>query len=95
MSSKNIHIYRLGQVAYRHTLAWQLEIAAAVRSQETRDSLAILEHTPVYTVGAQGGQDHLLVEETRLQARGAELVQSDRGGDITFHGPGQSCCTPS
>lgn len=89
VSSKNIHLYRLGQVAYRDALAWQLEIAAAVRSQETLDSLALLEHTPVYTVGAQGGQDHLLVEETGLQARGAELVRSDRGGDITFHGPGQ------
>ena len=89
MTSKFIHLYRLGQIAYRDALTWQLESAAAVRSQETPDSLAILEHTPVYTVGARGSQDHILVGTNALRARGAELVRSDRGGDITFHGPGQ------
>ena len=53
------------------------------------DTLLLTEHSPVYTIGTGGDPDHLLVSTDELPAIGAEFVQTDRGGDITFHGPGQ------
>ncbi len=49
----------------------------------------LVEHPPVYTLGKNGRLDHLLLSEEALRARGAEFFHIDRGGDITFHGPGQ------
>jgi lipoate-protein ligase B len=56
---------------------------------EIPDTLLLLEHPPVITLGRAGSADHLLRTEAQLAAGGVELVASDRGGDITFHGPGQ------
>ncbi len=56
--------------------------------------LALLEHHPVYTVGARGGRQNLLAVPGTLEARGAQIVDVDRGGDITFHGPGQLVAYP-
>lgn len=82
-------IYDLGYMDYLDALDWQQTKAAAVRTQSSADALALLEHPPVYTMGARGGDDHLLLGDDDLRARGTELVMTDRGGDITFHGPGQ------
>lgn len=49
----------------------------------------LVEHPPVYTLGKSGDEEHLLASEKELQRRGASFVQIDRGGDITYHGPGQ------
>lgn len=49
----------------------------------------MVEHPPVYTLGKSGSMDHLLLSEAELQARGIEFFPINRGGDITFHGPGQ------
>jgi lipoate-protein ligase B len=49
----------------------------------------MLEHPPVFTLGRRGGRDNLVVSEAFLQARGVEIVPVERGGDITYHGPGQ------
>jgi lipoate-protein ligase B len=53
------------------------------------ETLILLEHPPVYTLGVRGKSEHVLASETALRARGAEVVRTDRGGDVTFHGPGQ------
>ncbi len=82
-------MYDLGYMDYLDALDWQRTTAAAVRTRSSADVLALLEHPPVYTMGARGGDDHLLLGDDDLRARGAELVMTDRGGDITFHGPGQ------
>ncbi len=84
-----VDLYDLGCMAYRDALAWQQSKAAAVRTETSVDALALLEHPPVYTMGARGGDDHMLLGGDALQARGADLIMTDRGGDITFHGPGQ------
>ena len=76
-------------MSYRDALDWQQRTAAAVRTESSADALALLEHPAVYTMGARGGQDHMLLSNDDLRGRGAELVMTDRGGDITFHGPGQ------
>jgi lipoic acid synthetase len=72
----------LGRVPYRE--AWAVQRAVSRRSGE--DYLLLLEHPPVYTLGANGDIDHVLVDPASV---GAEMVRVDRGGDVTYHGPGQ------
>ena len=84
-----VDLYDLGNMAYRDALDWQLAKAAEVRADISADALALLEHPPVYTMGARGGDDHMLLSGDALQAKGADLIMTDRGGDMTFHGPGQ------
>ena len=89
-----ILLKRLGLIDYRHGLHWQRESVAAVQQGRSPDLLALLEHHPVYTVGARGGRKNLLAVPATLVARGAQIVDVDRGGDITFHGPGQLVAYP-
>jgi len=86
----------LGQVAYGPM--WELQhklqqcLIDAKRGQppeELSHLLLLLEHPPVYTLGKSGDVRHLLLAEEGLAARGASFYRIDRGGDITFHGPGQ------
>jgi len=72
----------LGRVPYRD--AWALQRGLSGRS--TDDYLLLLEHPPVYTLGTHGDLDNVLVDPASV---GADLVRVDRGGDVTFHGPGQ------
>jgi len=84
-----VDLFDLGHMAYRDALGWQQTKAAEVGAEISADALALLEHPPVYTMGARGGDDHMLLSRDDLRARGADLIMTDRGGDITFHGPGQ------
>ncbi len=81
-------LLRPGLVAYQD--AWQLQqrIAERVRCGGG-ESLVLLEHPPTYTLGARGNAEHLLLSHEALASRGAEVHRTDRGGDVTFHGPGQ------
>ncbi len=72
-----------GQVAYQQAWDQQRELHAQRLAGEIPDTLVLLEHPPVYTFGKNADQANL------LDPRDAEVVQSDRGGDITWHGPGQ------
>ena len=72
----------LGRVPYRE--AWAVQRAVSRRSVE--DYLLLLEHPSVYTLGVNGDVDHVLVDPASV---GAEMVRVDRGGDVTYHGPGQ------
>lgn len=66
-------------------------------SQQTPDEagcLLMVEHTPVYTLGKSGKHSNMLLSEEHLARLGAEFFHIDRGGDITFHGPGQIVCYP-
>ena len=56
---------------------------------ETRHSFLLVEHPPVYTLGKSGNIDNVLISEERMSAKGIEFFRTNRGGDITFHGPGQ------
>ncbi len=87
---------RLGQVAYAE--AWELQkrlqarLVANKRSAEPElldHVMLLLEHPPVFTLGKSGDRAHLLATDSELESAGAEFVQIDRGGDITYHGPGQ------
>lgn len=62
--------------------------------QETVGTVLLVEHPPVYTLGKSGHAENLLVDPARLSEWGATFFHIDRGGDITFHGPGQLVCYP-
>ena len=82
-------VRRLGRVGYAEARALQQELVAARRRGTIPDTLLLLEHPPVITLGRAGSAAHLLGSPADLSARGVEVVETDRGGDITFHGPGQ------
>ena len=80
----------LGRLPYQE--AWDLQRAlheGRVSGRSDDDYLVLLEHPPTYTIGRNGDGSHLLVDPGFLREIGAELHHVDRGGDITFHGPGQ------
>ena len=89
-----VRLWRPGRVEYDDALRWQLETAAAVAAGDTSEAVALLEHPPVYTLGARRNREHVLATPASLEARGASLIESDRGGDVTFHGPGQLVAYP-
>lgn len=78
----------LGRVGYLDGWRLQEAVAARVRAGDI-ERLLLLEHDPVYTIGRRGTMDHLLVGVDELRAAGASVYRVDRGGDITYHGPGQ------
>ena len=90
----HIDVWRPGRVAYAAALAWQHTHERLLLEDRGPEALALLEHHPVYTLGARGERRHLLAAEGALRARGAAVVETDRGGDITFHGPGQLVAYP-
>jgi lipoate-protein ligase B len=71
-----------------------MELVSRRKLGETRDSLIITEHRPVFTIGRAGHKNNLLVSEAVLEAQGIKALKADRGGDITFHGPGQAVFYP-
>lgn len=84
-----LHIRYLGRLPYHQ--AWELQKTLVDQrlAGDIPDTLLLLEHDPVITLGRSGKRDSLLVDGDELSRRGIELVHSDRGGDITWHGPGQ------
>jgi len=85
----------LGRTAYAEALALQRRLAAGRASGALgRDVVLFLEHPPVYTTGRRGGRECLLVPEETIAARGIPVVEIERGGFITYHGPGQAVVYP-
>jgi lipoyl(octanoyl) transferase len=94
MADRPITLYRFGIREYRDAWNWQQETAAAVRNGSRPEAIALLQHPPVFTLGRRARSENLLADPADLLTQGADIVEVDRGGDITFHGPGQLVCYP-
>jgi lipoate-protein ligase B len=80
---------------YKEALDLQRSLVDAKTSEIMgQDLILFLEHPPVFTLGRRGGRDHLLVDDATLGMRGIEVLHAERGGDITYHGPGQLVVYP-
>jgi lipoyl(octanoyl) transferase len=82
-------LVRAGRVPYRVAWAWQRELVERRVAGEIPDTVLLLEHPHVYTIGKRGSDGDVLVDDAWLAAQGAEVVHTDRGGQVTYHGPGQ------
>lgn len=82
-------VEQLGLIDYPAALSLQNQRIAQRKSGEIPDTLLLLEHPHVYTLGRNARRDNLLASPERLRKLGAAVFETDRGGDITYHGPGQ------
>jgi len=82
-------IIDLGLIGYAEAYALQKRIVAARKAEAIEDVLLLCEHPHVITQGRNGKREHLLVSEPVLRQKGMEYYETSRGGDITYHGPGQ------
>jgi lipoyl(octanoyl) transferase len=94
IQNKTIEIVDLGQMPYKE--AWeyqenvlQQQVQLKKESKPTQNFLFFVEHSPVYTLGKSGKIEHVLLSENELTEKGIEFYKTNRGGDITYHGPGQ------
>lgn len=85
----NLEVRRLGRMEYEKALDLQTELWQKVSSGEGRDTLLLVEHPPVITLGVRGQKEHILLPEEELSRLGVSTVHVGRGGDVTYHGPGQ------
>ena len=85
----------LGLMEYQHAWDLQLKLVNARRDRVLDSDLVLfLEHPPVFTLGRRGGLDNLKVPKTFLDSQGISIIHVERGGDITYHGPGQLIVYP-
>lgn len=88
-TSRSIAVYDLGTTSYGEVHRLQQRLQAQRREGAGQDTLLLTEHRPVFTLGRSHPVPDLRVEESTIRQWGIEIVQSERGGDITYHGPGQ------
>lgn len=91
---KNIDVKRLGSMDYQVALELQLDYLEKRINGEINDTLIFLQHTPTITIGRNGNKDNLLISEKILEQKKIKYYEVNRGGDITYHGPGQLVCYP-
>ncbi|KAG6590228.1 octanoyltransferase [Cucurbita moschata] len=91
---QTLKIWKMGIVSYREALHLQEKLVSARKASEIPDTLLSLQHPPTYTLGKRRTDHNLLIPESDLEKLGAELHYTERGGDITFHGPNQAILYP-
>ena len=89
IAKSEAHILDLGMVDYLSALDLQTNLRDCRIAGEIPDTLVLLEHPPVITLGRSGNMENVLVSESELSNRGIQLFHTNRGGDVTYHGPGQ------
>ena len=87
--SQPLELRWLGSVPYRDAWDLQRELVEDVRAGKRPDTVLLLEHPHVFSLGRRGVIEHVLWDEEERKRRQVELVWTDRGGDVTYHGPGQ------
>ncbi len=92
---KNCLLVDAGAMEYKKAYELQLKIVDGKWKGVIKDDITLfLEHHPVFTLGRRGGRKNLIVSETFLKEQKISIVHVERGGDITYHGPGQLVCYP-
>jgi lipoyl(octanoyl) transferase len=86
---RSLQVRLLGRIPYQEALAFQETLVEARRAGEIPDQLLLLEHPHVITLGSSSQEENLLFSEEERSRRGIELHEVGRGGDVTYHGPGQ------
>lgn len=86
---RTLRVQRLGRVPYARGLEIQERLVAERQAGRAEDHLLLLEHDPVFTLGRNARQENVLFPAELLRERGFEVFESGRGGDVTYHGPGQ------
>jgi len=89
VASRPLAVRRLGSISYGDALALQAELVKQRRAGEIPDTLLLLEHPHVITLGTGAHEEHVLLSAEEMAARGIERYAVGRGGDVTYHGPGQ------
>lgn len=91
MGDRVLEVRRLGVVSYEDALALQRETAEARRAGSIPDTFILLQHPPVITLGVRGdgGRANIVATTERLASLGVQVHETGRGGDVTYHGPGQ------
>jgi len=84
-----LNILDLGKLDYKETLDIQYRILEKVQNGECDDTLILVEHPPVITLGRNADETNVLFDEDKLKEQGIGLYNINRGGDVTYHGPGQ------
>jgi lipoyl(octanoyl) transferase len=84
-----LHLLQLGRLPYSDGLRIQAEIVAARKAGAIGDTLLLMEHLPVLTLGRNATRANILASDELLARKGAEIVETNRGGEVTYHGPGQ------
>jgi lipoyl(octanoyl) transferase len=84
-----LNLIHLGRVGYSTALDLQKKLVESRYAQRIANTLLLLEHTPVLTLGRNSSRSNILASDDRLAGRGVEIHEVNRGGDVTYHGPGQ------
>ncbi|MEK6399171.1 MAG: lipoyl(octanoyl) transferase LipB [Terriglobus sp.] len=84
-----VNLLQLGRVSYAEGLRIQAEVIAARKAGRIGDTLLLLEHPPVLTMGRNSHKENILASQEFLRSKGVEVHETNRGGDVTYHGPGQ------
>jgi lipoyl(octanoyl) transferase len=91
---ESISVEWLGRIGYRDAWALQKSLVGQRAAAEIGDRLLLLEHDPVLTLGRQADEQHVLASPRELRRRGIEVIRVERGGEVTYHGPGQLVAYP-
>src|SRR6185503_9671052 len=93
---RELRVHRLGRVPYGEALAMQRALVDDRRADRIPDTLLLLQHPHVLTLGAKlaAARAHVVAAPGELAARGVEVFEAGRGGDVTYHGPGQLVAYP-
>lgn len=92
--TKKGYCLELGIEEYGAIFKFQEQLNEARRNGIIPDTVIFLEHHPCFTIGRSGTKDHILVNEAKLKLEEIKVYETDRGGDVTYHGPGQLVCYP-
>ena len=85
----HLHLLQLGRISYAEGLRIQDEVVAARKANLIGDTLLLMEHPPVLTLGRNATRANIVAKDDLLARKGVEIYETNRGGEVTYHGPGQ------